>query len=259
MEGRVEHEKPVSRRWLRIIKKLGIAALIVFGIGAAFFIYERNHNPFVKVLTGGDTTFSTEPVLVKMGPTTLSIPRNYFSNYPHYGGQTGVPDAVEFGIHGLLPDIEPISETNKEEFRQLGWGKKIRIIFQSNTFPNMDTSRAAFDKRIFESLVGADIRRGAKIEAGESDAAELGYKLVRSTSNLYFRGSVSKPRDLIVCAQKDENRSPDCRRFLYIAPKVSADVSFSRNYLAQVKEIERRLIELLNQFRVSGPALEINP
>ena len=244
-------------KWPVIIKVIGLVGIIGICVVGVVAIYEWKHSPFVKVSIGGEATIATTPVTVRLGATTLVIPRNYFSIYPRYGGRPGVPDAVEFGIWGLFPDLEPISEVNRNEFRSKGLGRIINTLIWSNMSPRQLRSQAEQDQMVFNSTYDFAITHDGTVGPGDYGSDKFGYIHVHSWNDVYFRGSVGRPSDTIICMTLLNGPFPDCRRRLVIGRNITADVTFSRGLLGKTKEIESKIVDTLNRFRISGPTLEI--
>ena len=242
------------RRWI-FWTVGGLALLLIGGFAFLFFLgmHERAHNPFIRALTGLDSSTATEPVTVTMGKVVLRIPRNYFLDMPNHD-IVGRPDGVEFILLGLMPDFEPRTAANRAEFTDFhGLGRKLDILVSYKGHSNTG-------KNLFQIFY--------KYAAGTPLAdVELGYQSFNTGGFEYmFHGGIDDPKDFIHCRPKDQvvpiggkplPYYPHCERLILIGDDIVAQYSFSRDFLGNAHDIEKQVIDVLNRFRISGPPLEV--
>jgi hypothetical protein len=256
------------RRWI-IGGVTGLALLLVGGFVflVAVGMHVRAHDLTVGVLTGMDSSAATEPVTVTMGKVVLRIPRNYFMAMPNHDIR-GVPDGVEFILLGLMPDFEPRTAANHPEFDDFhGFGRKldVHVTYKGHTKTGKDLFLAFYKSK--------GRRPGTNEEyyaRGPVTDAEFGYKYFKWLGDdELFHGTIDDPKDFIQCSskvpggppvvppEKPHPYYPFCEKTVLVGDDIVAQFSFSRDFLGNVPEIESRLIDVLNRFRVSGPALQV--
>ncbi len=253
------------RRW--ILWTTGGLALLLVG-GFAFLVAvgmrERATNPTVRVLTGMDSSTATELITVTMGQVVLRIPRNYFLAMPNHDIQ-GRPDGLEFILLGLMPDFEPRTDANRAEFADFhGFGRKLKIFVSYKGYTKTG-------KDLFLVFYNSKARRPDTGEVysdrGPLTDAEVGYQSFNTGGFDYlFRGTVETPSDFIQCRPREQvvpsggkllPNFPYCERIVLVGEDIVVNVSFSRDYLGTAHDIEQQMIDVLNRFRISGPALEV--
>lgn len=253
------------RRW--ILRTIGGLALLLVGgviLLAAIGFYVRSHSPTVRALTVLDSSTATEPVTVTMGKVVLRIPRNYFLAMPSHD-IVGIPDGVEFLLLGLMPDFEPKTAANRPEFDDFhGFGRKldVHVAYKGHTKTGKDLFSAFYNSKGRHPSTNEEyISRGPVIDA------EFGYKsFTWLGDDQLFRGTIDAPIDFIQCKPKNLVTQPGekpipwfpyCEKTILVGDDIVVQFSFSRDFLGNVPDIEPRLIDVLNHFRVSGPALEV--
>jgi hypothetical protein len=242
------------RRW--VFWTLGGVALPLVG-GFVFLVavgmHVRAHNPTIRALTGMDSSTATDPVTVNMGQVVLRIPRNYFLSMPSHDIQ-GKPEGVEFILLGLMPSFEPKTDANRAEFDDFhGFGRKLDVLvsYKGSTKTGKDLFRIFYRYSAGRPMIDA----------------EFGYQSFNTGGFDYmFHGTADDPRDFIYCRPKDQvippgekplPYFPSCERIVLVGDDIVVQFSFSRDFLWNAHDIERQMIDVLNRFRVSGPALEV--
>lgn len=249
-----------------ILWTVGIAAFLILGWTILIFAilkYEQTYNPSGYARFKTKNPISTAPVTVKMGEVVLKIPENYFMYMPLHDNE-GDPDGLDFVLLVLMPDFEPLTEANMAEFADFqGLGRKLDVLVSYKGHAR--TGKESF--LTFYNLRDKKPRPDNPSSPTPSVTdAEFGYKSFKYIDDdELFRGSIDDPKDYIDCMPKTLvippggepiPYYPSCERIILIGKDITVQFNFSRDYLRDAHSIEQHLIDTLNRFRVSGPALE---
>jgi hypothetical protein len=246
--------------WRRhLLKWIALGALITVGVIGGIVVYERQHNPFVRAMTGGNLSSASEPVTVNMGDVTLQIPRNYFMELPAYGECQPGKKVLQSLLLVFLPDFGPITEgRNREEFTSQhpkGAGHSMLVMIEYKGCSMTGTAYAQFQYNHLLPLPGQD---------GAITEAEFGYrrfgdppKYSMTGNDNLFRGALDNPEDFTQCSMAYPGHYPICNRQRMIGNDIVLKYGVSREYFHEINEIERKLVEFLNKFRTSGPEFKV--
>ncbi len=227
----------------KTFKILIVVITCALAAAMAFLHYERKHNPFIWTAMGGDNSVATYPVKVVLGATEFRIPRNYFLMLPEQCGHQFDPECSGFLLKMLLPDFQPRSAENAAELNGVG-GWRTQIMANVDYKGNSLTGKALFDafyKYAKESTV----------QYGEFQ------KFQSPGFDDLFKGSPDNPTFFIRCAEERADSSTYCQRTIKIGPYTTMNYTLPRGYLNEAANIEKQLVVKLNNFRISGPMLEV--
>ncbi|MFN3077131.1 MAG: hypothetical protein ABT940_09675 [Alphaproteobacteria bacterium] len=227
----------------------GVAVIsILLILAIAWTKHMVRNNPLLFTMTGGESSSATQMVVFQMGEVGFSIPRNYFWRLPGHNGMA--PDGMNFAIVALLPDFEPRTQKNANEFDKPGWNNNI---FISPFFKgNMPTGKKLFD----------NIYRVDSLFTDRTVHYKYNFSQYRSFyGDVFFSGTLDDPGFFIECSPikpaEHPVPSPSCGRYVLVGRDLYIHYSYSRTYLEHSQKIEQNLIAFFNRFRTSGPALEV--
>ena len=191
-------------------------------------------------------TGATEPsTVLPMGGVTLRVPDRYLfgSIYRERSDDAG----LSFRIQVLLPDMEPQTPANTQEFQKLGWGRKLYAAIYYKG-PSL-TGQKLFDAMM---TLAQQVPEGRQPLPGldHSGPFSLTRQYFPTSDRIVFTGTRDKPGYFAQCSP--DGPSPFCERIILIAPDIYVSYSFARSYLDDYTGIERRLLALLNSFRIHG-------
>jgi hypothetical protein len=182
-------------------------------------------------------SIGTETVSVQFGPTLYNIPRNYLA------GVTQARDAnsyAAFTIRVLLPDFTPRNSENASQFDVVGWHNKFSALFEYGRHPRTAEEILEYYLKLAEmskndfKLVGSD------------------YKLYENAkfypSEIYTKETPNGLLFFICGATKNGTPSPSCTVNEAFSENIGVIYHFSRNYLEQASDIDRKLRALLKSF-----------
>lgn len=156
-------------------------------------------------------------------------------------------------VYALLPDLEPVTEKNKEDFTALGWGRKLDAYI---THPRSW-------EYFFKNFAATTLKR---LPDSPEVAGMLHYKDVYDFNEIFLSHDHATPElTFIRCYMYKDAPSPSCTvetQYRYETShkknegkKITSfylKYNFSRSYLPQWREIDRKLKALYDQFAQSA-------
>ena len=234
-----EHEWPVWR--------LPLAVLAVFALSTAI-VYFLFFGPGVRDLQGLSISPTADParVRVEVGGTLFAVPAHFTRN-----GQTRRGTELQYAeLHALLPDMQPWSEAQAEEFLRTDKTSQLVAI----------TLRAAgrelAEERMFDALYKPYIAGAGAV----GDAGLQNFRFVGTSpyaGKEIFRGLNTGPREarekapLFLC-DLAEHPNPVCESRFDIGTAAQASYLFKRVYLKDWERIDRSIRDMIRNFRTAA-------
>jgi hypothetical protein len=244
-----------AARWLRV--RHGIATVVSVSV----WVYAatsassgtRSVDPAFRPVAGAEDPLSTKSVDFWIGGTELKVPRNYFSFLPavaqYFGNDMQLHDSedkeeIGFAMTVLLPNLEARTQANNGDFDHSRLQDHLLVYVQNK-------SHTLTGKALFQQFY--------KIRLGQVTSGSDGYRRfkIASSIEMLFKGREDDPQDVLECSPIGGVPYPSCERTVQIAANMVMQYDFSRKYLPQMPNIERRIIDLLSDFRVNGLPFEI--
>lgn len=178
-------------------------------------------------------------VHTRVGGHDFYVPKNYF-RHPSIG--CGVEESGML-LRVLLPDMEGYSETNAREIEGLdkpGWGRKINILVQAldrlRDFARLLADGA--DPTVsYPTQYGLLHARSNRIDGGGPS----------TETDVFFQHEDGTVKRFILCDAVTAVPYPGCaHQFLYRGLRTQA--TYSRDYIAQWREVEAKVRSLLDRF-----------
>ena len=255
----------MSTRWLRVIRHVvvGVVVVLISGVVALFLAYEfllpsQYKSLATAVSWQGSQHDGSHRTTVRLGPTTLAIPDNYFFTPPRQDAvPKGLPahaDRVTFSLLVSIDGFKPKSKENMADFPDPGLGKKL----------NVDVHYNEVDSAIWkERNASVDQYRIAKGDLKFRQEIGMYYYTSLYEGEVLFEGPRDDLRGRMVCGGPDPDEYPSDKRELGCVKQVDAGNNLSltwfynRNYLPKRTEVDKLVIDGLNQFKTSGPDLRV--
>ena len=187
-------------------------------------------------------TTDTTPIPITVGTIEMVIPANYFRGTPVPNERTRATL-----LQALLPDFDPYTARNAEEFQRPGWNRKISILIQEVRSQEPDVAQ-----RII--YVGVD-----SLEPLEEIGTVFGLKHFQGPN---LNGS-RQIRDVFIPYNEDSDFTIICRiqnsvphpscQIVFIRDGYFAKLTFSREYLNQYSSILNNSYDLIENFIVNSP------
>lgn len=243
---------PLIRRMVAALKtrKAQLLCLLIVGSGLAAILPKESAIDQSRPTKTSDRYSGGEAsVSVTLGQTALQIPKSYLSGAP--ATERG---ATQLILWALLPDFSPPTFENRQQFAESGWGRAIQILVSYKAHKR--SMKETFD---FMLTDGGQTKHK---QIGQSD--NLG-KFLWLGREVLFSGTVEAPGFIVICSPSQwiggipPAKSPSCSERTHLGEDLYADWDFSREFLSQTVDIERALVAKLNEFRTSGPVLEVLP
>ena len=154
---------------------------------------------------GYGTATSPRLVHLEIGDKAFAIPQNYIWSRDSWNG--GKVDGVN--MHALLPDLEPYTEANENEFKKPGWNKKISLMLSEHNIKGSRTTSTSMTRsEVYERI----------IRKKEITAAPGPYGLTRQYKTPYltsekelYVGYKHMVAYWVQCYQNDRVSSPSCK------------------------------------------------
>lgn len=236
---------PEKRKHSR--SELGVRFAIVAAIAIAPLVagestrFEWTEEDLAKTLT------------INLDGTRYAVPVKYLYREWKQGGEI-----VSFELVALLPNMEPKTMNNKEEFTKVkdGAGRRIRITFRKYEKPHPDflgkygdyTNKAIFLQHQLglyrEMGLDKPIARKYSLQYyGKRYGKEL-YVAADQNSGVYF-----------ICNEDKEKYYPSCKTQIPYKGNVVLEYTFRKTYLNDWQSIQSRVLELLKSIETSNSAL----
>lgn len=185
----------------------------------------------------------TAIVHVRVGGQDFFVPKNYF-RHPAVG--CGAEQRAML-LRVLLPDMEGYTEANAREIEGLdnpGWGRRMNILLQA-----LEVTRD-YRRIVFHSFSGGVDPTGSyPMEHGllRAESNRIRSGPASTAIDVFFPKDVVTARHFVVCSAVEAVPSPGCAHHLIYRGYLTK-ATYSRNYLAQWREIEAKVRALLGRF-----------
>jgi len=176
----------------------------------------------------------------------LDIPKAYhYSEYEKRGEwpmiNLGIHESAYITIDALLPNLDAVNEHNQHLFKELGWGRKIRIRLILDEMYLLDEIVNSYRDS------GLMLQNNIKIEGLQS------YKLkMTKTSKPYkdlFIDNVVESIELVgKCDFENSVTSPSCKFDRIYSNGMHLQYVYSRNQLKHWKDIDKKVLNLISSF-----------
>ena len=215
---------------LLVLALLGWGAVKAFPFLTALYITKTEDRLFY--LPAFALTTDQTPVEFELRDRVLRVPKAYLKFKHQWDG--GRRD--EIFIKALLPDMEPPTDSNLEEFTKPGWNRKISIVIKNAEF-----------RRELESVDKYYLGK-IKPETRTSLADDLlQYDFHGNLGNELYIPSDRHPHlRYFTCSVADEYIvSPDCTADFYWSSKIHVSYSYSKTYLPDWQEVHRKVVSFV--------------
>lgn len=225
---------------------LGIYALIFgFGFWAAYETGKR-----LDIGRG----VSTNPHLVRLeiGDKVFAIPQNHIWSREDWNG--GKVEGVN--LQALLPDFEPYTEANRQEFDKPGWNRKMSFLLtEHNITGSLTTSTSMTRREVYERNL-YDYSAQRKIEA-QAYPGPYGLTVQqRPPKNSDFELYVGQKRKgefyWVECYPDQQGKFPSCHTYVEYSKQVTIRYTFAKSRLSDWQAIDDGVLNLIHQFETNA-------
>ncbi len=197
---------------------------------------------------------STSPRLVRLeiGDKVFAIPQNHIWSRDRWqdGKVTGV------NLQALLPNFEPYTETNKQEFEKPGWNREISFLLSEHNIANSPTGKTSMTRKdVYERIIrsvsqqlkptkdfpgpfGLTLKKWIKPSPGDKELY-VGHK---KNGDFYW----------IKCDPDNPKEFPSCSTYIEYSKQVTIHYTFSKQYLSDWKTIDQGVLNLIHQFEINA-------
>ncbi len=207
-----------------------ILLLCIFG----FYFFILKSNTTVKI------------VQYTISNIRLDIPKTYhYGEYEKRGRwpniKPGIHESTHISIVAILPNLDAINEQNKHLFKELGWGRKIRIRLISHEIYPLNKIVDSYRTQ------GLMLQNSIQMEGLES------YDLKPTKDSKPFREMFIKKVDGEIeligkCDLEKKDTSPSCKFDRIYSNGLHLQYVYSRNQLKHWKEIDKKVTNLMHGF-----------
>ncbi len=190
---------------------------------------------------------STSPRLVRLeiGDKVFAIPQNHIWSRDRWqGGKvTGV------NLQALLPNFEPYTEANKQEFEKPGWNRTIDLLLiQTDVYEKGKTS---ISRQQHYDLMLKKSQKTAK-EKGPFGLTKVhGIKWVMDDD--FFIGKLPDGDFYwVMCDPDGKHIAPSCKASVNYSDYTDLSYTFSKQYLSDWQTIDKKARNLIRQFEVNA-------
>jgi hypothetical protein len=192
-------------------------------------------SPFVQTLSSEDGR-DADAIAVKFGSMIYSVPLRYLTGVTQPSGDQKY---AAFSIQVLLPDFEPKTSQNSSEFESLGWGNKLRALFEYGRHPRQPAELLA------------DYLKHAGLSPEDYRLIGSGYRFYKSEKTVpheMFSKSTQNGLLFFICGGVSSVPSPSCTVNEPFSEDVGVIYHFSRKYMDSAADIDGRLHQLIDTF-----------
>jgi len=213
-------------------------------------------NPVTAGFAGAERGPDPDSITVAMGAITLRIPRNYFVALPDHEGRE--PSGTAFILLVLLPNLEPRTVATSKELDRTGWHQQMLLAVHYKGYAK---SGASLLRTVYRNEMQYTNGRPPTIKPGP-----FGYRYFKIRAgwmDYLYKGKRTDPSFVLECKPLTDwtlsttSYSPHCERILPMASDLYADYSYSRKLLPQAQNLDQKVVDLLNKFRIAGPPLKV--
>jgi len=108
-----------------------VLTMFVIVVGGFLFYIWGSHEVGKRLDIGYGTSTSPRLVQLEIGDKHFAIPQNYIWSRDSWNGGK----VVGVNMHALLPNFEPLTEANKNEFEKPGWNE-MALLQKNGGFQN---------------------------------------------------------------------------------------------------------------------------
>ena len=190
---------------------------------------KRDPSPLANYLPRSVLSTGQRPVVFGMNGHRLVFARAYL----FYSAQWSGGDVSELYLHALLPEIEPPTDSNLQEFERAGWGKKIDL-----SITDAHRLRDAAEVKAWD-FSHIQPRSFTKIEYG---LIRYNQRYIFSRDNLYVPVTPHPDIGYFECSIRDQVLiSPDCEVGFYYDNDLYVNYAYSKDYLPRWREVHERV------------------
>ena len=175
-----------------------------------------------------------EVVAVKFGSATYSLPLNYLTGVTQPRGDQMY---AAFSVQVLLPDFVPKTPENTSQFESVGWGDKLRALFEYGRHPLQPAELLAV------------YLKNAGLGPDDYHLIGSGYRFYESKSTVPHE-MFSKPTQngllFFTCNDAKSVPSPSCTVNEPFGENIGVIYHFGRKYMDNAADIDARLHQVLN-------------
>ncbi len=237
----VERRTPRRRSWRRTAR-IVLLALSVLGSGVLGLAWLAGHLATTALPPWmiGVARTDNQTVHIRLAGRDYWVPVNYLDSMPRRNS-TGEHEALL--LEALLPNLDPRTTENREEFRVPGWGRKVVILI----IPIGDSESAMTEHhRIRVESYGPMEPRGHLHDLRFS--ARGGANPYSNYHELYEDFDEDHLRTYIFCIPEGDAPSPACSQW-FMLENLEITVSYHRRYLSDWQHIQHFVSALIESWQ----------
>lgn len=222
-------------KWLIWLVMIAVVAVTV-EYGYRWYWHMRMHG---LILFNWSKSTDTTPVEFTIADRSFRIPNNLFFSRHQWndGRESG------FKLVFLLPDMESRTKENYEEFFRGGNRARLYVDI-SDRDGNPETHQQVINGARFQKEVpfGTDPPSGFDRRYDYIDGHAERYVLEKDGRFIYF----------LTCGWPDQNSNPQCQSHRDYSPGLTLEYRFSREHLAEWKEIDKKVMDKLRSLEITN-------